>query len=318
MNKLITVFLIAGSVTVLPLGPTVKAQQDPREHPSKWQLTPVQMPSTVIVPRGEMIRSLNRGDILMPNDPLLVKMAEYQERSQRQYKSMTFEQKAIIERYKPRKKLQEKDRVTMHREIVARYSLDGKGELQASLISDSDKKAFEKYQKEQAKKQARGERAGVKEKSLAEKLISPILFPMTTENVQKCKFTVLLALPEMLLLRFEPEPMNADPIFSGQVFVNPQTGEIHRLEIDALYNFEKIEKRFKYVKQFNVAIDYPRQPGGYRFPSFMQGKGFAKVLFFKGDFRFEITESGYTPASAKVTPAKEEPVVISSLLRLKH
>lgn len=237
-------------------------------------------------------RVLSSGDVLMPNDAILVKISQHQERSQREYKSMTFEQKVIVERYKPRAKLQEKDHVTQHREIVARYSPDGHGELVPSLVSDSDKKA--------SKKEKGGQKGtDKKDQPLAQKLISPLLFPMTTENVQKCKFTVLLALPDMMLLRFEPEAMNLDPIFSGQALVNPETGEIYRLEIDALYNFEKIESRFKYLKRFAVAIDYTKQADESRFPAHMRGAGFAKVLWIKGDFRFEITEGGYTKPSAE-------------------
>ncbi|MEE8199946.1 MAG: hypothetical protein V3R29_02155 [Candidatus Acidoferrales bacterium] len=323
MKKPIRVLGFAGLLIALPVGASLVAGQEWRVGESRSQVAP---------PREEGPRLLHRGEVLMPGDPLLVMMAEHQEASQEQYKSMTFEQKVIIERFKPRKRLWKKEKVTMHREIVARYVPDGTGELQATLISDSDRKAYQKYLKNKRKAKAKEEKAyqeylkakeegkekkakkayqkylklkdKKEKKSLAKQLIAPILFPMTTENVQHCKFTVLFALPHMVLLRFEPMDVIRDPIFEGQVFVNPQTGEIYRLEIDRLWNFEKVNGKFKHLRRFYVAVDYMKQPGGFRFPIHMKGEGFAKVLFFKGSFRFEITESGYTIAS--------EPLVASA------
>lgn len=288
LKRLVGVFVFAGTALCLASGPALHAAQEAQETALEQPLV------QEAAPRPAPIRLLRRGDVLMPNDPLLKKMAEHQERSQRAYKSMTFEQHAVVERYKPRKRLQESSRATSRREIVARYSPDGKGELKPTLVSDSDPKADKKAKKK--KKKGKGDEG--REQSLAEQLISPILFPMTTENVQRCKFTVRVALPTVALLQFEPEGMNTEPIFSGQVLVSRETGEIYRLEIDGLFNFEKVNKRFKYLKELNVAVDYTEQPGGYRFPTYMHGQGYAKVLWVKGNFRFDIEESGYRSGEA--------------------
>lgn len=319
-SKQIGLLVIAGVLIGSISFPAVRGQgnsnrmwSDRRTAPADGSTTLASSPAEPAAPRV-----LSREDVLMPSDPILIKISQHQERSQREYKSMTFEQKVIVERYKPRAKLQEKDQVTQHREIVARYSPDGHGELGASLVSDSDKKGSQSGGKKASKKEKGGEKGtDKKDQSLAQKLISPLLFPMTTENVQKCKFTVLLALPEVMLLRFEPEAMNLDPIFSGQVLISPETGEIYRLEIDALYNFEKIDGRFKHLQQFAVAIEYTKQADEFRFPTYMHGRGFAKVLWIKGDFRFDITESGYTkPSSEPVTEGvRLTPVITSSACR---
>ena len=222
---------------------------------------------------------------------------------------MTFEQKAVIERNKPTNKLGVADRVGRRRELVARYSPYGNGELGVELVSDSDQKAWRKHLKDKESGKQPKKEGG----SPAKQLIEPILFPMTTENVQHCKFTVLLATPEMLLLRFEPIGAHDEPIFEGQFFVNGATGAIYRLEIDHLWNFEKINGKFKYLKEFYGAVDYFEQPGGYRFPTQMAGRGYAKVLLVKGDFRFDITESGYALASAEEDPAADESLPASAV-----
>lgn len=295
MKKMIGALVIAGSMVFLSNGAALRAEQEPPVPPLVREPAPL--------PR-ESPRTLTRGQVLMPNDPLLVKMGEHQERSQSAYKAMTFEQKAVVERYKPRKQLQQADQVTSRREIVVRYAPADNGEFQVTLVSDTNQNASKKSSKKKKGKE------GKESDSLAKQLISPLLFPMTTENVQHCKFTVLLALPDMVLLGFEPEPMTTDPIFSGQVFANPETGEIYRLKIDAIHNFEKINKKFKYLKTLSVAVDYPSRPDGYRFPSYMQGNGYAKVWIVKGNFRFDITESGYITASETARPVGGKPTLI--------
>lgn len=293
MRKTHRFFYVVASLFFLPFALPIHSRQEPAAPNSGAQASGSERPTP---------RALDRGAVLMPNDPLLTKMAQRQELSQRQYKSMTFEQKAIVERYNPSNKLGGEERVSKHREIVARYSPDGNGELRTTLISDTGKD--EDKGKAKKTKGKEGETNQPAKKSLAEKLISPLLFPMTTDNVQHCKFTVELALPDMALLRFEPEAMTTEPIFAGHVFVNPVTGEIYRLEINALYNFDKIDGRFSHLKEFHVAIDYPGSPEGYRFPTYMQGSGFAKVLWVSGYFRFQVTESGYAITSAKANPAE--------------
>lgn len=296
MRKLIRVLSIAGPIAALCLGTAVLAEQDWRVGGSAPQAEAL----TADGAEEALPSSWKRGDVVMPDDPLLAKMAAHQERSQNMYKSMTFEQKSVIERYKPANRLWEREKVSQHRELVVRYRPLSSGELEPELISDSDQKAWSKHLKNQQKeKEGKKKKKAKNKESLAKQLISPILFPMTTENVQHCKFTVLLALPDMLLLRFEPMGTHQEPIFEGQVFVNPQTGEISRLEIDHLWNFEKVNGKFKHLKEFYVAVDYPEQPGGHRFPTEMDGRGYAKVWFVKGYFRFRITESGYSPASDK-------------------
>ena len=100
MKKPIRVLGFAGLLIALPVGASLVAGQEWRVGESRSQVAP---------PREEGPRLLHRGEVLMPGDPLLVMMAEHQEASQEQYKSMTFEQKVVIERFKPRKRLWKKE-----------------------------------------------------------------------------------------------------------------------------------------------------------------------------------------------------------------
>jgi hypothetical protein len=82
---------------------------------------------------------------------------------------------------------------------------------------------------------------------------------------------------------------------SGIVQLDPQTGEVLTIKIEALHNLDALDKEANKMKSFNATIDYNQYEGTLRMPTLASGSGVSGIRRFEGNFKFRFEEGKYVP-----------------------
>jgi len=82
---------------------------------------------------------------------------------------------------------------------------------------------------------------------------------------------------------------------SGVVQLDPQTGEVLTIKIEALHNLDALDKEANKMKSFNATIDYNQYEGTLRMPTLASGSGVSGIRRFEGNFKFRFEEGKYVP-----------------------
>jgi hypothetical protein len=82
---------------------------------------------------------------------------------------------------------------------------------------------------------------------------------------------------------------------SGVVQLDPQTGEVLTIKIEALHNLDALDKEANKMKSFNATIDYNQYESTLRMPTLASGSGVSGIRRFEGNFKFRFEEGKYVP-----------------------
>ncbi|MCS6884806.1 MAG: hypothetical protein RMM17_03735 [Acidobacteriota bacterium] len=123
-----------------------------------------------------------------------------------------------------------------------------------------------------------------------------IFFPLLPEKLKYYQFEELESdRAGEKLFRFYPKPgATQEPLASGKVYLNPESGAVLTLKIEGLYNLEVMDKVLKNLGKVFATVDFSEFDGKYRMPTYATGGGISDVRGFKGVFKFVFEESKYT------------------------
>jgi hypothetical protein len=124
-------------------------------------------------------------------------------------------------------------------------------------------------------------------------------FPLLPEKLKNYKFQEVVAERKTeKWYRFAPKPEVVDqPLASGVVMLDAQTGEVLTIKIEGLHNLEVLDKNAGKLKTFYATIDYSQFQGALRIPTLASGGGISDIPRFGGNFRFKFQESKYVIVS---------------------
>ena len=120
-------------------------------------------------------------------------------------------------------------------------------------------------------------------------------FPLLPEKIQNYNFQELVAERKSeRWYRFAPKPEVTDqPLASGVVMIDQQTGEVLTIKIEGLHNLSALDKNAGKLKTFYATIDYSQFQGALRIPTLASGGGVSEIPKFVGNFRFKFQEGKY-------------------------
>jgi hypothetical protein len=122
-------------------------------------------------------------------------------------------------------------------------------------------------------------------------------FPLLPERVKYYNFQeVVSERKSERWFRFVPraEVTNV-ALASGIVQLDPQTGEVMTIKIEALHNLDALDKEANKMKSFNATIDYNQFNDTLRMPTLASGAGVSGIRRFEGNFKFRFEEGRYVP-----------------------
>lgn len=122
-------------------------------------------------------------------------------------------------------------------------------------------------------------------------------FPLLPERVKFYNFQEVVAeRKNERWYRFVPKADVTDKaLASGVVQLDPQTGEVLTVKIEALHNLDALDKEANKMKTFNATIDYSQFEGTLRMPTLASGAGVSGIRRFEGNFKFKFEEGRYVP-----------------------
>lgn len=122
-------------------------------------------------------------------------------------------------------------------------------------------------------------------------------FPLLPERVKYYNFQEVVAeRKNERWYRFVPKAEVTDKaLASGVVQLDPQTGEVLTVKIEALHNLDALDKEANKMKTFNATIDYSQFEGTLRMPTLASGAGVSGIRRFEGNFKFKFEEGRYVP-----------------------
>lgn len=122
-------------------------------------------------------------------------------------------------------------------------------------------------------------------------------FPLLPEKINNYNFQEVVAeRKNEKWYRFVPKPEVTNiPLASGIVMLEPKTGEVLTIKIEALHNLDVIDKEAAKLRSFNATIDYSQFDGTFRMPTSASGSGVSGIRRFEGSFRFNFQEGRYAP-----------------------
>ena len=122
-------------------------------------------------------------------------------------------------------------------------------------------------------------------------------FPLLPERVKFYNFQEVVAeRKNERWFRFVPRAdVTNVALASGVVQLDPQTGEVLTVKIEALHNLDALDKEANKMKSFNATIDYSQFEGSLRMPTLASGAGASGIRRFEGNFKFRFEEGRYVP-----------------------
>ena len=122
-------------------------------------------------------------------------------------------------------------------------------------------------------------------------------FPLLPERVKYYNFQEVVAeRKNERWFRFVPraEVTNV-ALASGIAQLDPQTGEVLTVKIEALHNLDALDKEANKMKSFNATIDFSQFESTLRMPTLASGAGVSGIRRFEGNFKFRFEEGRYVP-----------------------
>jgi hypothetical protein len=122
-------------------------------------------------------------------------------------------------------------------------------------------------------------------------------FPLLPERVKYYSFQEVVAdRKNERWFRFVPKAdVTNVALASGVAQLDPQTGEVLTIKIEALHNLDALDKEANKMKSFNATIDYSQYEGTLRMPTLASGSGVSGIRRFEGNFKFRFEEGKYVP-----------------------
>jgi hypothetical protein len=221
---------------------------------------------------------------------LICKAAANQDRSLYFRDHCRYEQKIHVERYKvkgDKEAVEELRDTTVIVEPAKKPDKTGEVPVIVRVIADTDKKGNPK--------------SNVKENEATLLTFGAVwdvaFFPLLPERVKFYNFQeVVPDRKNERWFRFIPKAEVIDKaLASGVAQLDPQTGELLTIKIEALHNLETLDKEASKMKSFNATIDYSQYEGTLRMPTLASGVGVSGIRRFEGNFRFRFEEGKYVP-----------------------
>jgi len=122
-------------------------------------------------------------------------------------------------------------------------------------------------------------------------------FPLLPERIKYYNFQEVVAeRKNERWFRFVPKAeVTNTALASGIVQLDPQTGEVLTIKIEALHNLEALDKEAAKMRSFNATIDYNQFESSLRMPTLASGSGVSGIRRFEGNFKFRFEEGRYVP-----------------------
>lgn len=222
--------------------------------------------------------------------PLICMAAKNQDQSLIMRDHCRYQQRVKIELFKNKKGVEgDLDKIretTVLVEPATSADETGKFQVISRVVEDTDDKG--KPKKNVDPKARTGLASGA--------FLDLLFFPLLPEKIGSYDFQELQSdRPGETLFRFQPKPgVTNITLASGRVYLNPQTGAVLTLQIEALHNLEAFDKILKKLERIYATVDFSEFDSKYRMPTFAKGGGTSDVSRFKGIFRFTFEESKYT------------------------
>jgi len=230
------------------------------------------------------------GDCTAPE--LICKAAVNQDRSLYFRDHCRYEQKLHIERFKLKGEKEEMEEVRDTSVMVEpdnEPDKTGRTPVVVRVIADTDKRGNPKSK--------------VKEDERTMLSFGAVwdlaFFPLLPEKIKYYNFQEMVAERENeKWYRFAPKPEVTDiALASGTVQLDPLTGEVLTIKIEAMRNLDAIDKEARKLRSFYATIDYSQFEGALRMPTLASGTGVSEIGRFKGNFRFRFEEGKYVLVS---------------------
>jgi len=219
---------------------------------------------------------------------LICKAASNQDRSLYVRDRARYEQKIRIERFKLKdgsEKMEEVRETSVVVEPSDSADKTGLVPVVVRVIADTDKKGNPK------RSVSEGERTLLSFGAVWDLAF----FPLLPEKVKFYNFQEVVAeRKNEKWYRFVPRPEITDTaLASGVAQLDPKTGEVLTIKIEALHNLDSLDKEAAKLRSFNATIDYSQFEGALRLPTLASGSGVSGIRRFEGNFRFRFEEGKY-------------------------
>jgi hypothetical protein len=219
---------------------------------------------------------------------LICKAAANQDRSLYVRDRCRYEQKIRVERFKLQggnEKMEEVRETGVVVQPATAPDKTGQTPVDVRVISDTDKNGNPKGKVN----------AGDKTLLSFGAVWDLAFFPLLPEKLRNYNFQELVTeRKNERWFRFAPKPEVIDqPLASGVVMIDPQTGEVLTVKIEGLHNLNVLDKNAGKLKSFYATIDYSQFQGVLRIPTLASGGGVSDIPKFGGNFRFKFQESKY-------------------------
>jgi hypothetical protein len=231
-------------------------------------------------------RALTDGNCTAPE--LICKAAANQDRSLYVRDRCRYEQRIRVERFKLKDGNENMEEVRETGVVVqpaASADKTGQTPVDVRVISDTDKNGNPKG------------KVNADDKTLLSfgAVWDLAFFPLLPEKLKNYNFQELVTeRKNERWYRFAPKPEVIDqPLASGVVMIDPQTGEVLTIKIEGLHNLSVLDKNAGKLKTFYATIDYSQFQGVLRIPTLASGGGVSDIPRFGGNFRFKFQESKY-------------------------
>jgi hypothetical protein len=219
---------------------------------------------------------------------LICKAAANQDRSLYIRDHSRYEQKIRIERFKVKggvEKMEEIRETSAIIEPAPSPDKTGRTPVLVRVIADTDKKGNPRRKVDEDEKTLLSFGA----------VFDLAFFPLLPEKIVYYDFQEVVADRNgEKWYRFTPRPGITDqPLATGIVQLDPQTGEVLTIKIEGLHNIELLDKNARKLRSFYATIDYSQFEGILRMPTLASGGGVSEVPRFEGGFRFRFEEGKY-------------------------
>lgn len=219
---------------------------------------------------------------------LICKAASNQDRSLYVRDRARYEQKIRIERFKLKdgsEKMEEVRETSVVVEPSDNADKTGLVPVVVRVIADTDKKGNPKRSVSEGEKTLLSFGA----------VWDLAFFPLLPEKVKFYNFQEVVAeRKNEKWYRFVPRPEITDTaLASGVAQLDPKTGEVLTIKIEALHNLDSLDKEAAKLRSFNATIDYSQFESALRLPTLASGSGVSGIRRFEGNFRFRFEEGKY-------------------------
>jgi hypothetical protein len=219
---------------------------------------------------------------------LICKAASNQDRSLYMRDRCRYQQKIRLERYRlnnGQEKMEETRETSVTVEPSDKPDKTGQTPVIVRVIADTDKQGNPKR--------------SVNEEERTLLSVGAIwdlaFFPLLPEKIKFYNFQEVVAERKTeKWYRFVPKAdATGVPLASGVVMLDPRTGEVLTIKIEALHNLDALDKEASKLRTFNATIDYSQFEGALRLPTLASGSGVSGIRRFEGNFRFRFEEGKY-------------------------